>query len=200
MPNMSSSPDAIADYYDRRADEYDATSWEYTGGDSRVVKLVQEALGSLSYVDTLDVGCGTGYVSRWLPGRLTLIDASAAMLSIAKRRLVSAACVRGRAPLLPFTDSSFARIFTGNLYGHLALPVRLQLVEEMFRVAEEFVVLDQLSSSDEYSEGPELRQLMDGSAYAIHKCYFTLERLLQELGGGDILMAGPVFAIIRRRR
>src|SRR3989442_3732424 len=103
------------------------------------------------------------------------------MLLIAKRRLASAACVRGRAPLLPFTVRSFARIFTGNLYGHLALPVRLQLVKEMFRVGEEFVVLDQLSSSDEYSEGPEIRQLMDGSAFTIHKCYFTVERLLQEL-------------------
>ncbi len=97
-------------------------------------------------------------------------------------------------------DSSFARIFTANLYGHLALPVRSELVKEMHRVAEEFVVLDQLASSDEFSEGPEVRRLMDGSTFTVHKCYFTVDRLLQELGGGDVLMAGPVFAIIRRRR
>ena len=38
----------------------------------------------------------------------------------------------------------------------------------------------------------------DGTKFEIHKCYFTVERLLEELGGGEILMGGPAFAVIRR--
>jgi hypothetical protein len=74
----------------------------------------------------------------------------------------------------------------------------VELVGEMLRVAPELVVLEQLSGSGSFSEGPEERKLTDGSRFEIHKCYFTLERLLEELGGGDILMPGPVFAVIRR--
>jgi len=186
-------------YYQSRANEYDATSWEHPGMDPTVSDRVQCVLSSLSTVRTLDVGCGTGYVSRWLPGRLTLMDASPAMLSIAKRRLPGVDSVRASAPSLPFPDSSFGRAFTANLYGHLTVDERSELVHEALRVADELVVLEQLASSGEFVEGPEKRQLMDGSEFTIHKCYFTIERLLQELGGGEVLMEGPVFGIVRRR-
>ena len=190
--------DTTIEYYQRRAGEYDATSWEHPGGDADVSERVRGVLGSLSPVDTLDVGCGTGYVSRWLPGRLTLMDTSPAMLSIARRRLPGAGLVCAQAPSLPFADATFGRAITANLYGHLAQSPRLELVEEMLRVAAELVVLEQLSGSGSFSESPEERALTDGSRFEIHKCYFTVDRLLEEMGGGEILMAGPTFAIIRR--
>jgi ubiquinone/menaquinone biosynthesis C-methylase UbiE len=190
--------DATVEYYQRRANEYDATSWEHPGVDAHVSERVRDVLRSLPPVDTLDVGCGTGYVSRWLPGKLTLMDASPAMLSIARRRLPDADFVRATAPPLPFVDSTFGRAFTANLYGHLTQPGRSELVSEMIRVADEMVVLEQLASSGWFSEGPEERQLNDGSTFTIHKCYFTVDRLLEEIGGGEILMAAPMFAIIRR--
>ncbi len=70
----------------------------------------------------------------------------------------------------------------------------------MCRVANHLVVLEQLAESGSFSEGPEQRRLTDGSTFTIHKCYFTVDRLLEELGGGEILMLGPVFAIVRRPR
>jgi len=186
-------------YYQRRAKEYDATSWEHPAMDSAVSDRVQRVLSSLSAVKTLDVGCGTGYLSRWLPGRLTLMDASPAMLSIAKRRLPDVDFVRASAPSLPFPDSSFGRAFTANLYGHLTVAERAELIHEALRVAAELVVLEQLAGTGRFAEGPEKRQLIDGSEFTIHKCYFTMERLLEELGGGEVLMVGPVFGIVRKR-
>ncbi|SRR5712691_1670480 len=146
--------DDTVDYYQRRANEYDATSW-----------------ASLPAVNTLDVGCGTGYVSRWLPGHLTLMDTSPAILSIARRRLPDADFVQARTPPLPLLDSTFGRAFTANFYGHLAQPQRSELVTEMLRVAAELVVLEHLSNSGSFSEGPEERRLIDGSRFSIHKCY-----------------------------
>jgi ubiquinone/menaquinone biosynthesis C-methylase UbiE len=192
--------DADIEYYQRRADEYDATSWEHPDAAPGDTERVRILLNSLPAVRTVDVGCGTGYLSRWLPGQLTVIDASLAMLSIARNRLPNANLVRARAPQLPLGHSTFGRAFTANLYGHLAPAARSELVREMLRVASEVIVLDQLANADTFSEGPEQRKLMDGSVFTIHKCYFTLDRLLEELGGGEILMAGPVFGIIRRLR
>jgi ubiquinone/menaquinone biosynthesis C-methylase UbiE len=189
---------ATVEYYQRRANEYDATSWEHPGADAHVSERIRDVLSSLPAVNTLDVGCGTGYVSRWLPGQLTLMDTSSAMLSIAGRRRPDADFVRAKAPPLPFGDSTFGRAFTANFYGHLVQPGRSELVREMLRVAAELVVLEQLASSGSFSEGPEERQLIDGSRFTIHKCYFTVDRLLEEIGAGEVLMAGPTFAIIRR--
>jgi len=97
-------------------------------------------------------------------------------------------------------DGAFERAFTANLYGHLTPPLRAHLISEMLRVADELIILDQLASSDRFTEGPEVRQLVDGSSFTIHECYFTVDRLRQELGDGEVLMEGPFFAIIRRHR
>jgi ubiquinone/menaquinone biosynthesis C-methylase UbiE len=158
---------------------------------------VQAVLGTLPPVPTLDIGCGTGYVSRWLPGDLTLLDASPSMLAIARRRLPTARVVRAIVPPLPFTDRSFKRAFAANLFGHLSPEFRVHLAAEMTRVAAETVVLDQLSDSGVFHEGPEERRLLDGTRLSIHKCYFTAERLQAELGAVEVLMNGPVFAIVR---
>jgi SAM-dependent methyltransferase len=190
----------LTDYYERRAAEYDVTSWEHPESDAGVADRIRIVVTSLSAVSTLDIGCGTGYVSRWLSGPVTLLDASPAMLKIARSRLHGADSVQAVAPPLPFVDHAFGRAFSANLYGHLALSARSDLVSEMLRVADELVIIDQLSDDGSFSEGTEARQLIDGSIFAIHKCYFTIDRLLQELGGGEVLMAGPVFGVVRRRR
>ncbi len=39
---------------------------------------------------------------------------------------------------------------------------------------------------------PEVRQLVDGSRFTIHKCYFTVERLLEELGGSCVASRRPL--------
>jgi ubiquinone/menaquinone biosynthesis C-methylase UbiE len=185
------------DYYERRAPEYDVTSWDHPAGDSRMAESVKEVVGSLPPQRTIDIGCGTGYVSRWLQGDLTLLDASAAMLAIARTRLPSAQLVRARVPTLPFGDGVFGRAFAANLYGHLPHTARAELVVEMRRVAGEVVILEQLAADGRFREGPEERDLLDGTRMVIHKCYFTADQIRKELGGGEVLMNGPMFAIVR---
>jgi SAM-dependent methyltransferase len=192
--------DSGLEYYDRRAHEYDATSWEHAGADRAAVDRLRKVLGSLAPARTLDVGCGTGYVSRWLPGRVTLLDASFAMLAIAGHRMPGSGRVRAAVPPMPFVSEAFERAFTANVYGHLTPALRSRLVADLLRVAGELVVVEQLSTSGEFVEGPEVRRLGDASRFAIHKCYFTVERLREELGGAEVLMSGPSFAIVRRRR
>jgi len=185
------------DYYERRAAEYDATAWAHPEGDPRIAEAVRSVLTSLPGQSTLDIGCGTGYVCRWLPGDLTLLDASAGMLAIARRRLPHANVVRASVPSLPFADRSFGRAFAANLYGHLTEQQRADLVSETRRVAGEIVILEQLAEDGLFREGPEERELLDGTRMTIHKCYFTVERLSSEIGGGEVLMNGPMFAIVR---
>ena len=185
------------DYYERRAAEYDATSWDHPEGDPRIAESVRSVIASLPPTRTLDVGCGTGYVSCWLPGDITLLDASAAMLAIALRRLPQATVVRARVPPLPFADRVFGRAFAANMYGHLAAPARVELVNDMRRVAAEVVILEQVAPDGKFREGPEERDLLDGTRMVVHKCYFTVEQLQEELGGGEVLMDGPAFAIVR---
>jgi hypothetical protein len=47
-------------------------------------------------------------------------------------------------------------------------------------------------------EGLEERILHDGSRWTIHKCYFTPDVLLGELGGADLLFHGPTFLVARK--
>jgi ubiquinone/menaquinone biosynthesis C-methylase UbiE len=73
-PAFATDPVAAA-YYDRRAGEYD--DW-YTGeglfalrdrpGWSHEVAQVVELVGSLPPARTLDVACGTGFLTRHLRG------------------------------------------------------------------------------------------------------------------------------------
>jgi len=197
---MLDEADSCLEYYERRAHEYDATSWEHADADRAVVERVQRVLSSLAPMRTVDVGCGTGYLSRWLPGQITLLDASPAMLAIAGRRMPRAGRVRAVAPSLPFVDDAFGRAFTANLYGHLTPPLRGFLISEMLRVAGELIILDELVNSGEFVEGSEVRQLADSSTFTIHKCHFTVDRLCQEIGAGDVLLDGPFLAMVRRRR
>jgi ubiquinone/menaquinone biosynthesis C-methylase UbiE len=44
-------------------------------------------LAALSPARTLDVACGTGYLTRHLPGQVTGLDQSEAMIAIASGRM-----------------------------------------------------------------------------------------------------------------
>ena len=120
------------------------------------------------------------------------------MLSIATERLPRAAFVRAQVPSLPLPDrNTFDRAFAANFYGHHAPGTRVELLHELYRVAQEIVVLEQLAPAGKFCEGFENRQLADGSDFEIYNCYFTAGRLHEELGGGVVLMNGPMFTIVR---
>ena len=190
-------------YYDRRAPEYD--DWyEGTGKFARddrpawheMLHALAATLRALPPARTLDVACGTGYATRWLPGDVTGLDQSERMLAIARRRLPDARVVRGDALDLPFDDGAFDRVATMHFYGHLQPIERERFVHEARRVGSELVVVDAALRDDVHPEEWQERVLTDGSRWQVYKRYFTPEGLAEELAGGRTLFAGRWFVAV----
>ena len=192
----------MKEYYDLRAPEYD--EWydgTYYDGDERErflaeVADVERVVATLPPARTLDVACGTGFLTRHLAGDVTGLDWSERMLSIARTAAPSVSYVRGDALELPFGDSSFDRIFTGHFYGHLEEPERLRFLAEARRVAPQLVVADAAVRPNHERAEWQQRSVSDGSVWPVYKRFFAPEALLVELGGGDMLFAGDWFVVV----
>jgi len=191
-------------YYDRRAPEYDDW-WLGTGlhadrdrpGWEEEVEALLGALAALPPARTLDVACGTGFLTRHLPGEVVGLDQSGSMLEIARARVPDAVFVRGDAIELPFPDKAFERVFTGHFYGHLEEAERQRFLAEARRVASELVVVDSALREEVEPVEVQERVLKDGSRWEVYKRYFTAEGLARELGGGRVVHAGRWFVAVR---
>ena len=139
---------------------------------------------------TLDVACGTGFVTRHLRGDVTGLDQSATMVAIAAGRLGGGRAVQGDAVPLPFADDAFDRVFTANFYGHLLASERAPFLAEARRVAPSLVVLDAALHPGGAAEEWQERRLNDGSRHRVYKRFFTPEGLADEVGDGRVLHAG----------
>jgi demethylmenaquinone methyltransferase/2-methoxy-6-polyprenyl-1,4-benzoquinol methylase len=191
-------------YYDSRAPEYD--EW-YLGsgrfaerdrpGWDREIEALRRTLEALPPAKTLDVACGTGFLTRHLPGEIVGLDQSASMLGEARRQAPNATYVQSDALVLPFEDGSFGRVFTGHFYGHLEEPEREAFLDEARRVAPELVVVDSGIQPDVPVEEWQERILNDGTRWEVFKRYFTPEALAAELGGGSTVFAGRWFVAVR---
>lgn len=187
--------DATAAYYERRAREYD--EW-YTGEgrfaerdrpgwEAEVARLVETVRG-LPPARTIDVACGTGFVTRHLPGRCLGLDRSHSMLLVARTRLPDATgLVVGNALRLPVPDGAFDRLFTGHFYGHLPSDERAAFLAEAGRVAAELVVVDSARRPGVPAEQWQERVLNDGSRHRVFKRYLTVSELATEIGGSPLL-------------
>lgn len=196
-------PDEMRAYYHRRAGEYDDW-WHGTGrfatrerpGWREDVEALVEALRALPVRRTLDVACGTGFLTRHLPGEVVALDQSDAMLRIAAGRLPRAETVRGDAFPLPFPDGAFDRVFTAHFYGHLQAGEREAFLAEARRVGREVVVVDSARRPGQPDEAWQERQLGDGSRHHVYKRWFTAAGLAAELGGGRVLHDGRWFVAV----
>jgi ubiquinone/menaquinone biosynthesis C-methylase UbiE len=184
-------------YYHRRATEYD--DWYLDRGPFESVdrpgweaetRLLEELLAALPARRVLDVACGTGFLTRRLPGDVVGLDQSDAMLAVARARLPSARFVHGDAFALPFSSGSFDIVFTAHFYGHLRLGERERFLAEARRVAGEVIVVDSALAGDAKPEEMQTRVLRDGSRFQVYKRHLTGEGLATELGGGKVLFAG----------
>jgi ubiquinone/menaquinone biosynthesis C-methylase UbiE len=194
-------------YYDRRAPEYD--DW-YLGaglfaererpGFTEELLRVTDVLAALPPAVTLDVACGTGFLTRHLAGTVTGLDQSRRMLELAAARAPYATFVEGDALALPLADDSFERIVSGHFYGHLDAAQRPIFLREARRVARELVLVDASLAHSEVDEEWSRRVLRDGSEWEVYKRYFTPEGLTAELGGGDVLHAGTWFLVVSSSR
>jgi ubiquinone/menaquinone biosynthesis C-methylase UbiE len=191
-------------YYDARAPEYD----EWYRGLGRFdeldrpewdadVRELEHAVASLPPKHTLDVACGTGFLTRHLRGDVVGLDQSPRMLAVAREQAPHAELVQSDALDLPFDECSFERVFTGHFYGHLEPDERAQFLREARRVAPELVVADAISRTDRNAEEVQERVLNDGSRWTVYKRYFEPDQLAEELGGGEVLLANRWFVVVR---
>ena len=191
-------------YYDRRANEYDDW-WLGTGlhaervrpGWDQEVDVLAELIASLPPRRTLDVACGTGFLTRHLRGEVVGLDQSERMLTRARDQAPQATFVHGDALELPFENASFDRVFTSYFYCHLEQPERTRFLAEARRVAPELVVVASVPGVGDPVERYEERVLEDGSRWTVFKRVFTGEQLTAELGGGDVLHEGRWFVVVR---
>ncbi len=197
-PAFATDP-ATAAYYDRRADEYDEwytgdglfSARDRPGWHDEVARLVA-FVGGLPAVRTLDVACGTGFLTRHLKGLVVGLDQSPAMVAIAQSRLLSGLAIVGDGLHLAVADHACDRVFTGHFYGHLAPFERHAFLIEARRVAGELVVVDSARRPGVDPEQWQERVLNDGSRHRVYKRYFAADQLAGELGGA-VLFDGAWF-------
>jgi demethylmenaquinone methyltransferase/2-methoxy-6-polyprenyl-1,4-benzoquinol methylase len=191
-------------YYERRAPEYDDW-WLGTGlfanrhraGWDEERAALTATLEALAPARTLDVACGTGFLTQQLHGEITGLDQSESMLDLARAKVPEGRFVQGDALELPFADDSFERLLTSFFYGHLEEDDRKAFLREAHRVASELVVVDSaLHDGVEPVEWQE-RVLNDGSRWQVYKRYFEPGSLADELGGGRTLFAGRWFVAVQ---
>jgi demethylmenaquinone methyltransferase/2-methoxy-6-polyprenyl-1,4-benzoquinol methylase len=193
-------------YYDHRAPEYD----EWYRGAGRFarrerpgweddLKALENDVAALAPALTLDVACGTGFLTRHLRGAITGLDQSERMLEVAAEQVPDAELVSGDALSLPFANDTFERLFTGHFYGHLEESDREAFLTEAHRVASELVIVDSARRPDHAPEEWQERILNDGSRYQVYKRFFEPDALAHELGGGTVLHASRWFVMVSSR-
>jgi SAM-dependent methyltransferase len=196
----------MRDYYEARAGEYDSTTYELMRHDRDAVQnlaALETFVAGLSPGPVLDVGCGTGWLTRLLAGPVVALDASESMLAVTARRVPDAELVRATIPPLPFPDKSFARVFTSHVYSHLDSPwLRRDFVSEALRVADELVVVEEQwrsgLSAASTSDGWHERRLGDGTSHLVYKRFLAPAELADELRGA-VVHETPAFFAVRAR-
>ena len=190
-------------YYHARAPEYDDW-WRGEGryalrrrpGWDKARKALEAAVRRLPPARTLDVACGTGFMTRHLRGEVVALDQSEAMIDIARERLPNADLVVGDALAIPFPGDSFDRVFASYFYCHLEEPERARFLAEARRLAPELVIVGTVRREDLPAERWEERVLNDGTRWEVYKRFFEPEALLEELGGGRVLFEYPDFFLM----
>jgi demethylmenaquinone methyltransferase/2-methoxy-6-polyprenyl-1,4-benzoquinol methylase len=195
--------DAMPSYYDARAAEYDDW-WLGTGlfasrerpGWHREREALAAVVRDLEPVRTLDVACGTGFLTRLMSGQVTAIDQAERMVRIASARMPHGRVLRADAVPLPFATGEFDRVFTSHFYGHLLPGERERFLAEARRVASELVVVDSAQRPGVEPEQWQERRLNDGTEHRVYKRWFTGTGLAGELGGGEVLFEGDWFVAV----
>lgn len=194
----------MKEYYDTRAPEYD--DWYLGRGrfaererpewEAELAQLAA-AIEALPPGRTLDVACGTGFLTRHISGDVVGLDQSSRMLAEAMRQAPHATYVQGDGLALPFPNNCFSRVFTGHFYGHLREDERVTFLGEARRVAQELVVVDASRGHSAIDQDVQERVLNDGTRWEVYKRWFTGKGLAAELGGGETLHEGRWFVVVR---
>ena len=146
---------------------------------------------------TLDIACGTGWLTQHLPGRSSASTRARRCSRSPRERIPDAEFLVGDALDLPFEDGAFERITTGHFYGHLEEADRVRFLDEARRVARELVVIDSALHDDVERRvagaRPEGRLALGGLQALLRR----RSGLAEELGGGEVLFDGNWFVVVR---
>ena len=197
----------MKEYYDTRAPEYD--DWylgrggfagrERPGWESELAELFA-TIEALPAGRTLDVACGTGFLTCHLRGAVVALDAERAHARRDRAASTARDARPGRRPLAPVPERSFDRVFTGHFYGHLDPDERARFLAEAGRVAEELVVVDASRMHSEVDEEVQTRVLDDGSEWEVFKRWFTGAGSGRRARRGRRAARGPWFVVVRSPR
>jgi SAM-dependent methyltransferase len=190
----------MKEYYDRLAPEYE----ENQASREEALKDIPGLLHTISLLPparTLDVACGTGFLTQHLGTEVTGLDQSEAMLEIARKRAPQADFVRADAFQMPFAERSFERMFASFFYGLLPPEDQGRFLAEALRVADELILVEPTPAWEPNGRAQqwEERVLSDGSRYEIYRRYFTAQTLAKELDG-RILFAGNWVVMVASSR
>jgi ubiquinone/menaquinone biosynthesis C-methylase UbiE len=189
-------------YYEARAREYDDW-WLGRGHYAELVRPgwdearteLEKWIAELAPARTLDVACGTGFMTRHLPGEVVGLDQSASMIELAREQAPNAEFVVGEGLALPFADDAFDRLFTSYFYCHLEEDDRLRFLADARRVARGLVVVASVLKEGAQPERWEERRLKDGSRWQVYKRVFVPDDLAKELDG-RVLHANRYFVMV----
>jgi ubiquinone/menaquinone biosynthesis C-methylase UbiE len=195
-PSFATDP-ATHRYYERRAAEYD--EW-YRGeglfaardrpGWHEELETLCGVLGALEPATTLDVACGTAFLSRHLAGGVIGIDMSSGMAEVARSRIRAVAVADALS--LPVAEGGVARVFAAHFYGHLPPDERARFLSEVRRVGCGLVVVDTALRPGLPAETWQERVLNDGSRHRVFKRFLSPAQLAVEIGG-SVLFDGRWF-------
>lgn len=183
-------------YYERRAPVYDDTVRKESRGEAAEVLAV---MASMAPAKTLDIACGTGFLTTVLRGDVIGLDQSASMLRQTRAKASQPRLVRGDAFRLPFRSAAFERATVGFFYGHLVPPARQAFLNEVRRVAGEIVVVDSAMVDGAPVEEWQKRTLPGGESYSIYTRRFTPAALIGELGQGTGVFEGRWIVAVRAK-
>ena len=137
------------DVYERRADEWAAK--RPAAHPQRAEDLGRDALGDLPRID---LGCGHGPYLGYLGEPAVGIDASHALLSLARDEHPGALLVRGDLSALPFRDRSLGAAWARNSYLHLPeTELPLALARLHWALAPEAPVAISMLGADDPTKG-----------------------------------------------
>jgi 2-polyprenyl-3-methyl-5-hydroxy-6-metoxy-1,4-benzoquinol methylase len=183
-----------ADYYRRRAGEYDATAYgDVVAARARIARLVAEMRPAGT---VLEIACGTGLWTEALAGladTVTAVDVAPETLAIARERVGSGNVRFEVADIFAWrTTARFDVIFFSAWLSHVPMSrfgQFWQLLRGLLAPGGRVLFIDEhvdergkesyLPGGDEIAE----RQLQDGSRYRIVKNFVDPERMERRLRG-----------------
>lgn len=114
--------------------------------------------GIVQPLSVLEVGSSTGEQSlllydTWRNTKFVCLDPSRDAVQIGQKRFPQFIFIRGYALDLPFADNSFDLVFTAGVLMHIPKEEIQQSIEQLFRVARKYVVMEEYTDDVESATG-----------------------------------------------